>query len=72
MLRRMRRIASVICSNQWLDDGRDVHIYFDNDAQGHAPWNALTLADILGVTRKGRDKSEFTKRRTRGQGGSIR
>jgi len=57
---------------QWLDDGRDVHIYFDNDAQGHAPWNALTLADILGVTRKGRDKSEFTKRRTRGQGGFIR
>jgi uncharacterized protein YecE (DUF72 family) len=48
---------------QWLDDGRDVHIYFDNDAKGYSPWNALTLADILGVTRKGRDRSEFAARR---------
>jgi uncharacterized protein YecE (DUF72 family) len=48
---------------QWLDDGCDVHIYFDNDAKGYAPWDALTLADILGVSRKGRDRSEFAARR---------
>lgn len=34
---------------EWLREGRDVHVYFDNDAHGHAPWNALTLAGILGV-----------------------
>jgi uncharacterized protein YecE (DUF72 family) len=33
----------------WLGEGREVHVYFDNDAHGHAPWNALTLAGILGV-----------------------
>ncbi len=44
---------------QWLNEGRDVHVYFDNDARGCAPWNALSLAEILGFTRKARDKSEF-------------
>lgn len=33
----------------WLDEGRDVHVYFDNDALGHAPRNALQLMDLLGV-----------------------
>ncbi|MDX1624213.1 MAG: DUF72 domain-containing protein [Gemmatimonadota bacterium] len=28
---------------------RDVYVYFDNDARGHAPWNALDLAERLGV-----------------------
>jgi uncharacterized protein YecE (DUF72 family) len=32
----------------WLDSGRDVHVYFDNDAEGHAPWDALRLLDLLG------------------------
>jgi uncharacterized protein YecE (DUF72 family) len=29
----------------WLDrrPGRDVYVYFDNDARGHAPWDALRL-----------------------------
>lgn len=27
---------------------RDVFAYFDNDARGHAPWNALDLAERLG------------------------
>jgi uncharacterized protein YecE (DUF72 family) len=26
---------------------RDVHVYFDNDAQGHAPYDALRLADRM-------------------------
>jgi uncharacterized protein YecE (DUF72 family) len=51
---------------RWLAEGRDVHVYFDNDAKGYAPWNAATLAEILGVIRKGRDESEFIHaRRTR-------
>jgi uncharacterized protein YecE (DUF72 family) len=43
--------------HKWLGEGRDVHVYFDNDAKGYAPWNALTLAAILGLARKGPDKS---------------
>jgi uncharacterized protein YecE (DUF72 family) len=31
----------------WLNENRDVHIYFDNDAEGAAPKNALTLLEIL-------------------------
>ena len=31
----------------WLDEGRDVHVYFDNDAEGAAPRNALTLLELL-------------------------
>ena len=31
----------------WLQDNRDVHIYFDNDAEGAAPKNALTLLEML-------------------------
>jgi len=33
---------------RWLKEGRDVHVYFDNDAEGAAPRNALTLLQILG------------------------
>ena len=28
---------------RWADEGRDVHVYFDNDAGGHAPLDALQL-----------------------------
>ena len=31
----------------WLDENRDVHVYFDNDAEGAAPQNALTLLEML-------------------------
>ncbi len=31
----------------WLEDGRDVYIYFNNDAHGHAPKNALSLRSML-------------------------
>jgi uncharacterized protein YecE (DUF72 family) len=31
----------------WLNENRDVHVYFDNDAEGAAPKNALTLLEIL-------------------------
>jgi uncharacterized protein YecE (DUF72 family) len=31
----------------WLKEDRDVHVYFDNDAEGAAPRNALTLLEML-------------------------
>lgn len=31
------------------DAGRDVHVYFDNDARGHAPHDALRLSRRLGL-----------------------
>jgi uncharacterized protein YecE (DUF72 family) len=33
---------------QWLGEGRDVYVYFDNDAHGHAPHDAARLKDRLG------------------------
>jgi uncharacterized protein YecE (DUF72 family) len=33
----------------WLDDGRDVYVYFDNDIKVRAPFDALGLAGRLGV-----------------------
>jgi uncharacterized protein YecE (DUF72 family) len=32
----------------YLEGGRDVHIYFNNDAQAFAPQNARELAQLLG------------------------
>jgi uncharacterized protein YecE (DUF72 family) len=32
---------------RWLQGNRDVHVYFDNDAEGAAPRNALTLLEML-------------------------
>jgi uncharacterized protein YecE (DUF72 family) len=34
-------------------DGRDVYVYFDNDAKVHAPFDALALAERLGVAADG-------------------
>lgn len=28
---------------RWLGEGREVHVYFDNDSQGHAPFDAMKL-----------------------------
>jgi uncharacterized protein YecE (DUF72 family) len=33
--------------NRWLAEGRDVHVYFDNDALGRAPVDALHLMALL-------------------------
>jgi uncharacterized protein YecE (DUF72 family) len=30
-----------------LDAGRDTFVYFDNDAERHAPWDALTLDRLV-------------------------
>lgn len=32
----------------WLSEGRDVHVYFDNDAEGAAPRDAMRLLDRVG------------------------
>jgi uncharacterized protein YecE (DUF72 family) len=36
-------------ANTWLRGARDVYVYFDNDALGHAPDNARALASRLDV-----------------------
>lgn len=33
--------------NGWLEENREVHVYFDNDAHGAAPLNARTLASLV-------------------------
>jgi uncharacterized protein YecE (DUF72 family) len=33
---------------RWADQGHDVHVYFDNDAKGHAPHDAVRLLERLG------------------------
>ena len=32
---------------RWQREGRQVHVYFDNDASGHAPRNALRLIELI-------------------------
>lgn len=32
----------------WEEEGRDVYVYFDNDARGRAPWDAVALLQRLG------------------------
>jgi uncharacterized protein YecE (DUF72 family) len=34
-------------TERWLGEGREVHVYFDNDAEGHAVRNALTLKALV-------------------------
>jgi uncharacterized protein YecE (DUF72 family) len=41
----LRRWADDVA--RWLDDGRDVHVYLDNDAEGHAVRNAIALSALV-------------------------
>jgi uncharacterized protein YecE (DUF72 family) len=34
-------------AQRWADEGRDVHIYLDNDAEGHAVRNAIALREMV-------------------------
>lgn len=43
--RHLKRDAKML--NPWLEEGRDVYIYFNNDAHGYAPENALFLKKLL-------------------------
>lgn len=38
---------------QWMKQGHDVYVYFDNDARAHAPHNARALGERLGVNYHG-------------------
>jgi uncharacterized protein YecE (DUF72 family) len=38
-------------AREWLEAGQDVHVYFDNDSRGHAPYDAVRLLDRLGDYR---------------------
>jgi uncharacterized protein YecE (DUF72 family) len=44
----------------WLDEGREVHAYLDNDAEGHAVPNALTLREELTVLSRAPRRSGIT------------
>lgn len=37
----------------WTDRGQDVHVYFDNDARGHAPHDAVRLLERLARVQVG-------------------
>jgi uncharacterized protein YecE (DUF72 family) len=37
-------------ARRWVREGRDVHVYFDNDAEGHAVRNALRLQELVAGT----------------------
>jgi uncharacterized protein YecE (DUF72 family) len=41
----LRRWAERLCA--WLDSGQDAYVYFDNDADGRAPHDAVALLDLL-------------------------
>ena len=34
-------------ANNWFTEDRDVHVYFDNDAEGAAPYDALRLIKLI-------------------------
>lgn len=34
--------------SDWTATGRDVHVYFDNDIKGHAPFDAMRLIERIG------------------------
>jgi len=43
--RSLKNWAGRTCT--WLTENREVHVYFDNDAEGAAPKNALTLREMV-------------------------
>ena len=43
--------AHIHASKAKLLKRRDIYVYFDNDAKGYAPFNAIGLAQRLGITR---------------------
>jgi len=40
-------------ARRWRDEGRDVFVYFDNDAEGHAVRNARAFARLIDDARAG-------------------
>jgi uncharacterized protein YecE (DUF72 family) len=53
-------------TRRWLDEGRDVHVYFDNDAEGHAVRNAMRLHElVLGTRMQVTPAAEFSRQARR-------
>ncbi|MBD3345241.1 MAG: DUF72 domain-containing protein [Chitinivibrionales bacterium] len=46
---QLRKWANLLSS--WREQGRKAYCYFDNDQNGYAPHNALTLMEMLQTTR---------------------
>ncbi|MDA8085785.1 MAG: DUF72 domain-containing protein [Nitrospiraceae bacterium] len=46
--------------NNYIDGGREVFIYFNNDAQGYAPKNALELGQIMSGKKKKKKENKKT------------
>ena len=46
---------------RWLKEGREVHVYFDNDGEGAAPFDALRLLELVG--NKPRNKKRPARNR---------
>jgi uncharacterized protein YecE (DUF72 family) len=67
--------GSILCAPAAAPDprGRDVYVYFDNDAKVHAPFDAMALMDRLGLRadEQGRPEPRATRRR-RAPGSSQR
>jgi uncharacterized protein YecE (DUF72 family) len=59
--------ASIACwtedATRWRAGGRDVYIYFDNDAEGHAVANARALAGAIKPRREERHGTHRASRR---------
>jgi uncharacterized protein YecE (DUF72 family) len=56
-------------TGRWLAEGRDVHIYLDNDAEGHAVRNALALSALVaGSPRPARRPAAYSAHRASGPG----
>jgi uncharacterized protein YecE (DUF72 family) len=45
--------------SQWQKQGKDVYLYFDNDQNGYAAFNALKLQELCGVKRPVKTKSSL-------------
>jgi uncharacterized protein YecE (DUF72 family) len=46
----MARPAARIGADGWLSEGRKLHVYFDNGTEGAAPYDALLLMELAGIT----------------------
>lgn len=57
---------------RWAAEGREVHVYFDNDAEGHAVRNALTLRALIRGDEPRRAARPPAARSTPGASGSAR
>ncbi|MCR6641327.1 MAG: DUF72 domain-containing protein [Sporocytophaga sp.] len=51
------------CKN-WLAEGKDVYVYFDNDQNAYAPFNALSLKETLQKGKKKHVKQNYTNAQT--------